>query len=1171
MSNTRRPSWSTKCHGGLCILAAAVLAATVPAAEPETLLKNGGFEQLVKAPGVPDTGGERWSWTLKGSSRFPERWTLSSYFGGAELSVLSDGAVEGRYALHIQAGAKREAHLRQECPGIWAGGSYRASIRYRGGPVSIKAYEYVAGRPQPRIVTLTTGEAHPGQWKHLETAYAPRDLTHVVVVASVAAGAAADIDDFRLWWSEPAIPADQPGWLDVRNYGVSGSEFETPAKTVEGADTITVESPGDFKPGQHVTISKCHPHYEKCRTRGPKYEPWRKLGDALEIRGYDGSAGSWLVYSLEIDGATPLTFWWDDDIRNDVKERNVPVTWDWQPLSHGIEVRFNKAFDWQPGQVISFTARDHLVTRIEAVNGKTLVLKDAATATVADAVVRHDDTAALQAVIDRALLERKHVYLPAGRYRLRNGLVVQNPESIRIEGAGAEHTVLDISEGEGSVLSLRGGTEVIVRDLRMIGHTGLADKPRDLKTVKGWTFWRCGLKECKASHIRGTERVLFENVHASKMAAECYYSHGPDRYKPRKDKSAYTRSLTFLRCSVTDCAANAFNNNDTAENVQILYCRVEDVGWYAYEGPARFVKIVGNYMRNSGPFHVGNMSGFKDVLHDLGCGQAVIRDNVIEGTNRNSGISMRHGSTQGTITNNLFINFNGPSAISVSVGTHGYPTRNVVISQNVIDLTAVDAPPKRRTGIHVSSSEVIVSDNQIYVRGEFDPRVTGIRIEEPAVNVSVHDNQIRNCRYGINTGRASSSISGVVDETTFTENALPRLWKYSHGYRGWGLAWLTGASARTVATIDQWDPDTWRFRLAVPHKMKVGDRFEVFAPSANWQIHSNTITSCLSPVVLACYGSPTSWLRDNLIERGSASKVKEAVSIGGRFNLAGNHVFGFDEPGCAALSLKPDPAGRVPRNLFRANTIERCAVGVKESRKGLWDAAVRQGNLFLDCGAAPESVAADAKTTSAPAVVVNSDATEEPQVYVLRAIKGLAVKVDGDVAEWPWTTPARVILIDRDLNGDVVDCPRGQACATWDEAGLSLAIRFSVAEASGPGDMVEVSLRIADPAHRTPIYIFVGKPDGSLNCLAREGGTERLGALQKVAKFAASRTKNSWTCELRIPFDAMGMKPETAKKLRFNIGMHSKADSLWLAWVRTGGRICNVDNAGELWLEQPGE
>jgi hypothetical protein len=40
--------------------------------------------------------------------------------------------------------------------------------------------------------------------------------------------------------------------LNVRDFGASGSKFETTAETTAGSKKITVVDPGDFKPGQGV-------------------------------------------------------------------------------------------------------------------------------------------------------------------------------------------------------------------------------------------------------------------------------------------------------------------------------------------------------------------------------------------------------------------------------------------------------------------------------------------------------------------------------------------------------------------------------------------------------------------------------------------------------------------------------------------------------------------------------------------------------------------------------------------------------------------------------------------------------------------------------------------------------------------------------------------------------
>jgi hypothetical protein len=77
--------------------------------------------------------------------------------------------------------------------------------------------------------------------------------------------------------------------------------------------------------------------------------------------------------------------------------------------------------------------------------------------------------------------------------------------------------------------------------------------------------------------------------------------------------------------------------------------------------------------------------------------------------------------------------------------------------------------------------------------------------------------------------------------------------------------------------------------------MKVGDKFEVFAPAANWNLHDNTITGCAQPVAFNAHGSDTSIFRNNLIERGGAINATQAITGNGRFKLMGNHIAGFGE------------------------------------------------------------------------------------------------------------------------------------------------------------------------------------------------------------------------------------------------------------------------------------
>ena len=209
--------------------------------------------------------------------------------------------------------------------------------------------------------------------------------------------------------------------VNARDFGASGSKFETTATTTAGSKQITVANVGDFKVGQGAMVSRCNIRYVNPTLWGPG-EPYvgASKDTGVEIRGYDGSAGSWIVFLLEIDSTRP-TFRWSNDLARSWKGTKVPVTYDWQPLSGGIKVRFSRR-DWKPGHMISFSTRDQLVSVIEKIEGNVLTLHASANRTANDAVVGHCDSMALQAALDRAIREKRNVFIPVGRYRLANGL-----------------------------------------------------------------------------------------------------------------------------------------------------------------------------------------------------------------------------------------------------------------------------------------------------------------------------------------------------------------------------------------------------------------------------------------------------------------------------------------------------------------------------------------------------------------------------------------------------------------------------------------------------------------------------------------------------------------------------------------------------------------------------
>lgn len=708
-------------------------------------------------------------------------------------------------------------------------------------------------------------------------------------------------------------------WLNAKDLGVSGSSFETQASTIAGQRRVTVRDPGDFMVGQEVMLTRALTRYEnsavlsKYPGQPPKRHPLPP--EMMQIRGYDGSQGSWLVYLLEISPAIPGAFRWSGD-RGRTWSTPQPITLDWQPLEGGLEVCFARR-DWgEECHAIWFSARDLLVTRIEEIVGHTVVLRDAPNISSAEAVVRHCDSGALQDAIEQAIAQKKNLHLPAGRYRLARALRVENASGITIQGINGVDTILDITEGENPIepwkaacLMLCGGTEVTLRNLYLVGHSGFAEADQCGSIMVGdLVIWGFYLKGCSALTVIDTERVLVENCHARRMATECFYSQGTQEAFLSEEKAVSTKSITYLRCSVEDCGRNAFNNNDLAENTAVLYCRIKDVGGCTWEGASRFVRFIGNYVCNAGTVAMGNIGFRKPHLETRGSAQHIVADNVFEGHDlyqgNSGGVAIRAcgGATQLIIKDNIFVNYKGSGAVELSgqADSRHLTSGQAIVRGNVIDLTSPDEVHVPRTAIRCDLSDVIISDNQIYVRGEVDRTVTGLWIGEPAVNVTVHDNLIQNCGRGIITSRARGFVERVLDERTFVqappvdnEGAIPLERRKSHRYRGWTIVWLADGREAGRSRLIDFDPETFQFQLEQPFALSSGQAFEVFPPQANWQIHHNIIASCVEPVQLDSYGGPTSTFAANTITAASGAENIEPLAVSGDFHLSDNRIHGF--------------------------------------------------------------------------------------------------------------------------------------------------------------------------------------------------------------------------------------------------------------------------------------
>jgi len=678
-------------------------------------------------------------------------------------------------------------------------------------------------------------------------------------------------------------------FLNARDFGARGSEFKTIAYSRLGSKELRVDNIGDFEVGDEVIVIGAAPHFvaetlfERKDMKVKDRRPWKHnqpLDGRVELAGYDGTQGDFITYFIDMCPEEPDTFRWSNDFGVNWHE-NVKITKDWIPLEGKIRVKINDFKEREWGCTASFACSSRMIAKIESINGDKLTLSSAATLD-AKCEIMHSDSGALQAAIDTAIAEKKNLFLPSGKYRLTKTLNIINPDGFTLLGESETATILDNSLGDvgierlaGSCFYAEGGNAITLKNLFMIGCYGFDERAKgaNLFCKGGTAVYGFYFRKSNATCFKNTKNILVENCHARKMSAECFYSMGTAR-ETAEPADSYTRSITYLRCSVEDCARNAFNNNDKAEGTSLLFCRIKDVGNAAWEGASRFVKIHGCYISNAGCIAIGNVRRRADNLTRLGTAQHIITDNYFEAKTSSPTFPMiKIGSfaTQVTVKGNTFVNFNS-KAIDVtgenqSVDT---PPENIIISGNSIDLTAIGEESRERYGIRITSNFVTVSDNHIYVRGECDSMVKGIIISDDVTRLNIHDNTICGCEVGIISEEVRGSVGDVVSDTVFyrregrsSTSSKPMLLRTdSHRYRGWKLKWQLDG---TESEISDFDPVALTFTLKEARKMHDGDEFQVYSPVAlPWSIHHNIIDNCEKVFSLDTYGGKKAVLDANI-------------------------------------------------------------------------------------------------------------------------------------------------------------------------------------------------------------------------------------------------------------------------------------------------------------------
>ena len=681
-------------------------------------------------------------------------------------------------------------------------------------------------------------------------------------------------------------------YLNACNFGAKGSLFTTKMKAYAGSNIIEVENIGDFEVGDEVVVTKCFVNYpikalfERRDTSPVNRRKWihnQPVGDRIVFDGYDGSQGSWTIYMFDFSLDEKDVFRWTNDNARTWHE-NVKIQDGFTDIEKGIRIKINEFKERDYGCTAVFVCDDKMIAVIEKIEGNKLYLSQAANVT-AEGELLHSDSLGIQKAVDAAIGSGKSVFLPNGEYNLAYSITVSDAGSLTFEGESATGTIIHnrfshigIEKEGGSCFVVKNCRDFTLKNLFMTGNCSFND--RDIagiiNTSGGDSVWGFYFMKTNAVCLMNNDSVYIENCHARGMSAECFYASSIYR-EIAEDPNQYRRSITYNRCSVENCARNAFNNNDNAELTSILNCRVIDVGGCSWEGASRFVKINGCYFRNAGSIALGNVRGrsARGYLDKLCTGQHIITDNYFEGNCCYGDAMFKIGScaAQITIQNNTFINFNSNGIWFMGeCQDTDMPCENLIVCGNSFDMTASGGDSEERYAIKITAAFATVSDNQIYVRGEKDGKLTGIILSDDVTKLSVHDNTLYGCAKGITAEYAEGTVGLVSGENTFYregvraghEGTKPMLLRpLSDHFTGWKIVWL---SDMTEAEIEYFDTATLQFTLKENRKISSGDKFRIYNPKAlPWSIHHNITDNCDVPLSLETYSGKRALADNNII------------------------------------------------------------------------------------------------------------------------------------------------------------------------------------------------------------------------------------------------------------------------------------------------------------------
>ena len=229
--------------------------------------------------------------------------------------------------------------------------------------------------------------------------------------------------------------------------------------------------------------------------------------------------------------------------------------------------------------------------------------------------------------------------------------------------------------------------------------------------------------------------------------------------------------------------------------------------------------------------------------------------------------------------------------------------------------------------------------------------------------------------------------------------------------------------------------------------------------------------------------------------------------------------------------------------------------------------------LYVDAHRASRAVKFGRNASPMPEIQTRISRPELKPRYILEELNGTSFAADGvaDIKEWPKPRKPQLECVNK-----IYRAPSKFACTArfgFDGKRLLMFATVEVDPAKpmkldgkwGGRDGLELAFSHTDEG--APVFLLHAYPDGTFEMTSSEGVSPgQVAALEQAVAYGAKAEGGTWTAELALPVEALGVKSEAFRQVRFNLNIRRTCDDTWTCWWPPERGITDLESSGLLIL-----